>query len=369
MVYYRFYDPAFRHDLKYQKGKLVRIKTMNALTDLRERQHRVKEVIELELKKLKEEGYNPITELYGNSSLSTVKPSTPFFQAISDAETNINSSKSTKRDLKSVLRFIEKASRQLGLYNLPISNVSRKHVKLLLAQIESNQGKESVHRYNKNRTYLMMLFKELVELEVTETNPVREISKKQRMVPLRTVLKPKERKQVDDHLKLKHYRFWLFTNIFFQSGARLTEIMQVKRKDVNLHEQYFVVTIKKGKLYKQVQKPITDIALTFWTEAVENAGVEHYIFSKGLRPGNSPINTDQITKRWKLHVKDKLQIEADFYSLKHLHLDEIAAQSGIEDAAAMASHSSSKTTIKHYAVNEKYRQDQRLKSMSISFGG
>ncbi len=67
MVYYRFYDPSFKHDRKFKKGRLIRVKSMNAFQDLKERQQQTEKVIEAELLKLKEEGYNPIT---GNSAAS-----------------------------------------------------------------------------------------------------------------------------------------------------------------------------------------------------------------------------------------------------------------------------------------------------------
>jgi site-specific recombinase XerC len=367
-IYYRFYDPVFKHEKKYAKGKLVRLKKMNAFKELLDRQQQTQKIMEAELARLQQEGYNPITGLYTAEIMAApVKASTPFIDALRVVEKRISGSKSTKRDLRSILGFISKAALQLGLAQAPVSSVSRKHIKMLLAQIEANQERESAHRYNKNRTYLMMLYKELIELEAVETNPVREISKKQRLVPIRTVLAGEERKKIDKHLKANHYRFWLFTHIFFHSGARLTEMMQVRGKDVNLQEQTFMVTVKKGKLFKQVLKPIKNASLPYWVEAMKGAKPGDFIFSAGLLPGASAINTDQITKRWKVHVKEKLGIQADFYSLKHLHLDEIAAQLGLEDAAAMASHTSTDITLKHYAVNEKHRQNTRLKNLANAF--
>jgi integrase len=369
MVYYRFYDPSFKHDPKYKKGKLIRIKSMNAFKDVLQRQEQTDKIIHAELKKLKDEAYNPITGLYatGQALSNSIKESTPFFQALTAVEKLLTSSKSTKRDLRSVLKAISTASTQIGIYNNPIGVISRKHIKMLLTQIELNNGEESIHRYNKNRTYLMMLFKELVEIEAVETNPVREISKKQRVIPVRQLLTIKERKRIDSHLKNNYPRFWLFTHIFFHSGARLTEMMQVKRSDVNIPKQEFIVTVKKGKVIRRVVKPIKDIALPFWEKAVVAASDNEYIFSVNLCPGSKAINTDQITKRWKNHVKDKLDITADFYSLKHLHLDEIANNLTIEDAAAMASHTSTQITLKHYAVNERQRQNERLKALTNAF--
>ncbi len=80
------------------------------------------------------------------------------------------------------------------------------------------------------------------------------------------------------------------------------------------------------------------------------------------------IRRDQISRRWKEHVKEKLKINCDFYSLKHLNLDETTELLGKEAAAEMASHTTTKMVEKHYAVGEKARQLQRLKEIDNRFG-
>ena len=68
-----------------------------------------------------------------------------------------------------------------------------------------------------------------------------------------------------------------------------------------------------------------------------------------------------------MHVKKKLGITADFYSLKHLNLDEISGALDIEAAAMMAGHTSPVITMKHYAVNEKDREMERLRKVNNKF--
>jgi hypothetical protein len=143
-------------------------------------------------------------------------------------------------------------------------------------------------------------------------------------------------------------------------------MMQVKRCDVDMGNQVFMVTIKKGQLLKEVLKPIKDIVLPYWVEALNYAGPHDFIFSRNLQPGPTPIGSFQITKRWNKYVKKELGIEEDFYSLKHLNLDQTAALLDIRDAAALASHTTTSITQKYYAINEKHRQMQRLKELSNS---
>ena len=213
----------------------------------------------------------------------------------------------------------------------------------------------------------MIIYNELIELEVIEANPLKDLSKKKSIQKIRKLPTNEDRVIINDYLYKHHYRFWLFMQIFFHSGARLTELMKVKRSDINLREQFFIITIKKGRIAKEVIRPIKNIALPFWEEAIESASNDDYIFSKELLPGQKAIQSYQITKRWNRHIKVKLGIKADFYSLKHLNLDQTAAILGINDASAMASHASTGVTIKHYAFGEKLRQNERLRKVENKF--
>jgi len=367
-VFYRFYDPSYKDNLKFKKGKLIIIKGMNQFKTILERQRETLRIIEKELERLKNNAYNPITSKTIRIELPQldIEPSTTFIIALRLAEERISASTSTKRDLKSVLRFVDSAAIQLRYSQLPISAISRKHIKQLLSHIDICIG-ESSHRYNKIRSYLMMLYKELIELEVVDYNPLRDLSKKKSIQRLRKLPSGENRQKINEYLQKHQYRFWLFMQIFFHSGARLTEMMKVKCSDVNLNEQYFVITIKKGRIYKEVKRPIKNIALQYWEIAINSATPNDFIFSKGLFPGKTEIKSYQITKRWNRHIKTKLGIKEDFYSLKHLNLDETADLLGINDASAMASHTSTAITTKHYALGEKQRQNERLKNITNKF--
>ena len=367
-IYYRFYDPNYKEHPKFKQGKLVVIKRMNQFKTILERQESTRTIILQELEKLKIRAFNPITSknLQDDSLELDIEPSTPFCKALLMAEKRISASPTTKRDLKSILKFVSNSATQLGYSDIPIKSISRKHLKQLLAHIEMVYG-ESAHRYNKIRSYLMILFNELVELEACEINPIRDLSKKKSIQRVRNLPNIENRETINKYLQQNHYRFWLFMHIFFHSGARLTEIMKVKRTDVNLSNQSFKITIQKGTINKEVIRPIKKIALPYWEEAIFSASSDDYIFSKGLEPGKEPIQSYQITKRWNRHIKKKLGIKEDFYSLKHLNLDQTAEILGIADASQMASHTSTEITTKYYAIGEKQRQIERLKNIENKF--
>jgi hypothetical protein len=164
-VFYRFYDPTCKDDPGFKNGKLVILKKFNHLKDLAARQGEVRSVITLELCKLKENAYNPIIGRKIDHQLDSflIEPSTPFIEALNQVEKRIKVAPSTKRDLKSSIRFVTKAAIHLRYYEIPIKLISRKHIKQILSHIDLYFG-ESIYRYNKIRSYLMILYKELIEL-------------------------------------------------------------------------------------------------------------------------------------------------------------------------------------------------------------
>jgi len=70
----------------------------------------------------------------------------------------------------------------------------------------------------------------------------------------------------------------------------------------------------------------------YWKLALIDCGPDDYVFSKGLRPGATPITAAQITRRWETHVKNAgIGITADFYAFKHANNTEM--KDTVSDAA------------------------------------
>lgn len=159
----------------------------------------------------------------------------------------------------------------------------------------------------------------------------------------------------------------MFYKYFFHSGSRTTEILKVQGHHVDLKKQKVQYLVLKGRNPQWVERTIKDCALAHWRKAMSGCGPNDYVFSKGLKPGKSCIRNEQIARRWKRHIKVKLGINCDFYSLKHLNTDQTAATLGLTTAAAHNSHLSTNTTM-HYAVNEKERMHEKIKSISNHFG-
>lgn len=367
-IQYYFHDPIFKKSDRYKHGRLCIIKGMNACKTLIERRELTQKIFNQEIQAL-QDGYNPITRL----TIAPIEveyeiaPTTPFIKALYKALDKISCQPTTLLDVKSVLKYISESAAQLRYDNIPIKEIKRKHIRLLLDQCGRIKATWNSKQFNHYRKYLGILYKQLVELEAVEYNPIRDIAKQKTIQRLRETLNFEERKRINEYLHQEYYSFWRFINIFFHSGARPVELLSIKKEDVDLMNQKYKCLIKKGKQYREVWRTIKDVALPLWQELMMTSDANQYLFSKDLRPGNNKIRRDQVTRRWEMHVKKKLSINADLYSLKHTNTDETAELSSIQDAAAMNSHTTTAITLQHYAIGEKERQHQRLKQVGNKF--
>lgn len=207
----------------------------------------------------------------------------------------------------------------------------------------------------------------MLKIETVEFNPVEEIPKKSVITKLREVLTTKQRKEVDVFLKKNYYTFWRFLHVFYHSGSREIELTKLTKDKVKIDEQYFIVTVLKRGQPCEVKKPIKNSILNLWQEVYSDAKEGQFLFSKGLRPSDKRINANQITRRWREHVKGKLGITADFYKLKHLNLDEVSDILSLEQASKLAGHLSTATTAEFYTVGKSERDLNQLKCIQNKF--
>jgi integrase len=363
-IHYRFYDPS------QTKPYQVIIKAgINHIKDLEERRFTVKKLIEYEYEKLKEGGYNPIKKVLtaGPEHHYEIDPATPFIEALRLSLKKLSVVQQTRDDIHYIINGLEKAASQMQMSTFPISKISRKHIKMVLEHCGRINKSWSANRLNVYRAYLLMLFKELVELEVVPVNPVRDISKMKTFKKLKPVLSESQRGIINKHLKDKDYRFWLFANLFFHSGARIREITQIRHKDVNLKEQFYTTIIRKGREYREVRRTIKTIALPFWEEFLKDCTRDQYLFGVDFLPADKPMIPDTITRRWQRVVKKDLGIQIDFYSLKHLNTSEIVDQLGDKAAAEQNGHLSTLMVNTVYDVRKDLRQHQMLKEAKNTF--
>lgn len=369
-----FFDPAFKD--KYPRGKPIR-KKLNRLNTIEKR----RAFAELCLAKwpvmFEVEGYNPITKkttppqrpapMPVHRTPGEVYATTPFIEALEFALEKAKVADVTRKDLQEILLAVGTGAEVLNYHYLPIGQIKRSHIRYIIDCLEKSNGEFSGHKFNKYRGYLSILFKVLVQYDAVESNIIKDIEKRVQVKTVRETLTKEQRYQINCHLRNNYRSFWIFSQIFFHSGGRETELMNLKVGDVDLKAQTYKTFIKKGRQYTWVYKTIKNIAIPFWEEVLNGASDDLYVFSVGLVPGPKRIRTDQINKRWMRLVKKPLGITADFYSLKHSNLDEVSEMLSISDAAAMASHTNTAMIEKVYATGQAERKHERLKKISNEF--
>lgn len=365
----QFYDPLFKE--KYPKGFSFR-KKVNKPKTIQERRI----IITMLLKEIKflfeSKGYNPITKSYMISEPepevnSEINPDTPFIEALNYAFSKMTVADSTYKDIQGIINKIKASSEQLRYEDMPVSEIKRKHIRYIIDNLEKSEGTFSGHKFNKYRTYLQSLYNELVDYEVVESNIIKDIRKKKTTKTTTETLSLEERTAVYNQLKPHFPEFLRFSILYFHSGGRIAEMLRLKAEHVELDKLRYKILVKKGASYKWMYRAIKEIALPYWKEALQDAKKDHFVFSVGLLPGDTSIRREQINRRWRTHIKEKLNITADFRSLKHSNLDEISAQLSLKDAANAAGHTSTDMVAKHYAVGENARAMERIQKMGNEF--
>ncbi|KAA5532622.1 tyrosine-type recombinase/integrase [Taibaiella lutea] len=371
-IYYTFHDPLFIN--KYPTGKPVQVKKgFNYFKNLKERQEAVQIVFEATKLKVKEKGYNPITDQFMKIEIEEiidyeVHPDTPILDALTSAleKKKAELEPHTIADYKSMMLYFSKSIIELRYDTMAIKDIKRRHIRIALQNCN-----KSPDRTNKYRSLIQALFKELNQMETIETNPVNDIAiLKTGPKNKRVTLTLSQRKEINEFLYKAHYPFWRYMQIFFHSGARSSELFNLKIQDVDLKNQTYLANIKKGGQNKIVEKVIKDIALPYWHELISKCKENDYLFSFGFTPGTQRANTDRINKLWKMLVKDNDKLgrpQADFYSLKHTHSTEVVDLINKHQAAEHNSHTTTKMVDTVYDVRAEARKAETVKELKNAF--
>lgn len=377
-----FFDPLFAE--KYPKGFPFR-KKLNKFKTLEERKAAAELYIQEIPKLFRDKGYNPITK---RSLIKEEKPipgtlysKLNFVEALEIAYPKLSVSEGVKKELRRIIAKIKKSAAEQRI-EFQICEIHSGHVRDLLDYLNLTPNE-----YNKYLTHLSIVLSDLVEKRIAFHNPIRDIKKKKTIKKLRETLEISELQQIFEYLKENYYEFYRYGIIFFHSGARSAELFRVQKSNVNLIKQEYKIIIRKGSYYKEVVKVILSNVSIYWNELIEKCSNENdFLFSKRLEPGNVEIQSYQITKRWKRLVKDKMcfvdnklikisdaeknnlkyeRIAADFYSLKHLFLDELDKLTTLSISKAMANHTTN-VTEKNYLFGRESRKNEVLKNIDIN---
>lgn len=286
-----------------------------------------------------------------------ISPATGFIPALRATLAKINVTPFYRQEIGYIIDAIEAACSAIN-YSLLIKDVERWHIKNILESMNKSPA-----RYNAMRTALSILFSELVEYGSVKYNPVRDLKKKKVTRAPKKIPTQQQRKIIRKHLAANHPMFWRFVNIFYHSGARISELMRVQAKHVDLQNQTFTVLVKKGRQGTWQQRIIKDKAVQYWDELLKYAVPDGFIFSHGWQPGTEQMSEKRPLKVWDETVIKELGIKVTLYSLKHLHSTEVSELLSQQHAALANGHTSVKMVQQVYDVNSKRNAMLQVKGL------
>lgn len=362
-ISYRFYDPSVTDDSGKIKPKLIIIKGMNHLKTLKERQNATTIIMDEELSHIRDRGYNPIKKTYAEIDNREITEFSLLPEGLEYAYKQLQVGKATKEVVGYCKSRVQEIIIALNFKNIQLRQIKTRHIRKIINTCTKNY-KLSAQSFNHYRAYLIMLFKVLLADDAVDYNPVLNIEKKQILKKMKVLLTKEERKNISDHFHATNIYYYRFMQCFFHSGARPLELLELKKEDVDLVNLTYKLTVNKGQLHEEQRRPVKHIAVEFWRDQLAECNDGDYVFGSCLKPGTMKGTRDYITKKWGREVKRDMNIKKDFYSLKHSNLDETAALLDAKYASKQAGHTSTVITMKHYLVNEKQREDERLKEVN-----
>jgi len=353
---------------------------MNRFKNLSDRQRITRKLLENELRLLQEQSYNPFDntiqtsqkEITTNAPVFTneigISPYFSFTSAMEAAHRQLTCDESTKKIVGFSVNVINGAAKQLGIDQLPIKEVGLRHLRAILDHLAATREKFSNSTYNHYRSYLMMLYNELIQAEaIPPINIAQNIALRKKVKKKKRIPTPDELREIGAKLK-ENPEFRRAAYIYHHSGARPAELMRIQAKDVQLNRRLFKCLVKKGKSgYKEVFKVISNEALPHWESLLRGANPGDYIFSVGLKPGPKRISPRAFSDRWKTMIKEGLGIDVDFHALKHLKSTIVSNLYGTGIAAKINSHTSEAMVKQVYDVAFEDRELKKLMEVDTTF--
>ena len=129
---------------------------------------------------------------------------------------------------------------KLSLDKIPIKDIQLKHIKKVL-----DNSDLSAYSYNKFTKHLSKLFGILIANSCLIQNPCEYIPRKHHVKSERVILTQEKFDEIYIYLQENFEDYANYMQIFHMSGCRSTELLSVKRQDVNLEKQEVIVLVKK----------------------------------------------------------------------------------------------------------------------------
>jgi integrase len=315
-VYFRYNKVLFR----YKYG-------INYITDLKKREKEANLLRDALHEKLKE-GWNPtIPDVIQEQTDLTIGKALDF--AMEKKSPNLGSK--TISGYNGTIKFVKEAIKKLDFESLPITEVKRVHIKLIVEKAKK-QRKWSNNAYNKHLNHLKAILSELIQWDIIETNPAHNIknlpvSESDANQPASVDVVNKIKKE----LEAKYPDFYNFVITIFHTGIRPEEITKITLGMIDLKNSEITLPAEITKTKRKRIVPINQHLMEYYQKMnLENLPNDYYLFGSFREPGKGNIgkfndfipgptkmNRDTATRRWETIVKKGLGISMNMYSLKH----------------------------------------------------
>lgn len=277
------------------------------------------------------------------------------------------------KDYNSTLGFILTAIKKLEKESLPINELNRLNVKLILENMASER-KATNKTFNKYLDHFRAILGELIQWDILEFNPAAKINYMPVGISSANIpATPEQHLIIKNELQEKHLNFFRYIVTLFHTGIRPDEVLQIQLSMINMSGFEIILPPQITKTNKERKVPINQFLLKiFESMNFEALPKDYYLFGAfecnhkhraklnlDFLAGPLKQKRDTATKRWQKIVKTGLNIPVNMYSNKHAGANaKILAGMDLEALRELYGHSS-KLTTKVYAtaIQEVYRKE------------
>lgn len=274
-------------------------------------------------------------------------------------------SEETRRTYRSPLNFIKLSAKRLNLSHLPVTDLKRAHVKLILENLyelkkqlikggRKNLKELSDHAYNKHTDTFRAMLTVLLEWEFVDFNAASKITHFELGESDKYATWTAEEKMaVVDHLADNHPTFFTYLMALYYTGMRPAELLALKVGDIDLKNSNIKIVPDKERRNSKT-KVIRNVPICDHLHALlkpydlENVDADWFVFgspfasgqgnrgsklNNGLQefgakrkdcflPSPTRIRRDTVTRLFNEIVRQTLGIDKYMYALKHTGADD-----------------------------------------------
>lgn len=324
-------------------------------------------------------GWNPLLK----DIESTTEKELNIIEAI-DFALEKKKDKVTTRTLEGynfIAKYLKESIALLRLEKTPVTQINRKTVMTILERAKKEKN-ASNNNYNKFLQFFGIFFDEMETWLLIEHNPARKIPKLKIEESVKHNPPTKDQfKKINEFLLKTNINLYRLMEFEFHTGARPTEILDIKIGDIDFNEMHIVINPKSNKNKKRFKYlPINKYLFEMLKQMeVEKYPEEYYLFGnerlkeKGFKyntfiPSPKRTHNGSRIEIWKKLIIQELGVNVSFYSFKKLGaIMKLKSGMDLNSVSWSLGHSDIKTT-KIYTKeieNEAYRKNIMDKSPDI----